>query len=83
MPCSVAYFLVFFISAVLHALFMLLCGIPIAAILFFCLYIALGLLGVRRIRTTARIRMGIKAARSQIPTHQCSGNNGRTNRVTE
>jgi Flp pilus assembly protein TadB len=52
--CVLAYFLVFLVSAILHAVFSLLFGHPIAAILFFLLYIALGLSGVRRIRVKKR-----------------------------
>ena len=46
MPCALAYFIVYATSAVLHAAFMLLCGLPIASVLFLLLYLAFGLAGV-------------------------------------
>lgn len=60
LPSTVAYFTVFAASAVLHAVLMLLFRFPVAALLFFILYVVLGLIGVvaiirkrgRRLRAT-------------------------------
>jgi hypothetical protein len=59
-----AYFLVHLASAIFHAVLALLFGHPSAAILFFLNYIALGLLGMRRIGVKKRPQMSAAQSRS-------------------
>lgn len=56
LPSTLAFFLVFLVSAILHALMMLAFGIPHGAIGFFILYLFLGIVGVVGIRAKKRKR---------------------------